>query len=105
MSDGDTVVEIAQISPDELQAIDEHRYYLSERAGFDVGRAAAISDWQANHARHWHWQKPHRELNEQMQDMLRHKWIESQKAGQDVGDGALLDWIRKHAAQWREKQR
>jgi hypothetical protein len=35
-------------------------------------------------------------------EILRHKWIESEKAGHDIGfEKALLDWIVKHRAAWR----
>jgi len=35
-------------------------------------------------------------------EILRHKWIESQKAGRDIGfDAALIDWIVHHRAAWR----
>ncbi len=35
-------------------------------------------------------------------EILRHKWIESEKAGHDIGfEKALLDWIVKHRAVWR----
>ena len=35
-------------------------------------------------------------------EILRHKWIESEKAGHDIGfEKALLDWIVKHRAGWR----
>lgn len=33
---------------------------------------------------------------EGLQEALRHKWIESQKKGYDLGDTALKDWFRKH---------
>ena len=40
-----------------------------------------------------------RELNE----VLKHKWIESEKAGRDVGfEFALMSWIRIHREDWRE---
>jgi len=33
---------------------------------------------------------------------LRHKWIESEKAGQDIGfEKALLDWVIKYRSAWR----
>jgi hypothetical protein len=36
-------------------------------------------------------------------EILRHKYIESEKAGYDVGfERALLDWIVKHRSDWRE---
>lgn len=28
--------------------------------------------------------------------VLRHKWIESEKAGRDLGEQAIYDWIRRH---------
>lgn len=39
-------------------------------------------------------------------EILRHKWIESEKAGQDIGfERALLDWIRHHRDKWRDSRR
>ena len=36
----------------------------------------------------------------------KHKWIESEKAGYDIGfEKALLDWIVKYRAQWREQRK
>jgi hypothetical protein len=29
-------------------------------------------------------------------EALRHKWIESEKAGRDLGDAAIVGWIRQH---------
>ena len=35
-------------------------------------------------------------------EILRHKWIESEKAGRDIGfDVARVDWIFHHRAGWR----
>lgn len=38
----------------------------------------------------------------QMDEMEKHRWLESEKAGQDVGKRAYFDWISKYARQWRE---
>lgn len=39
-------------------------------------------------------------------EILRHKWLESEKAGYDVGfELALIDWIRHHRTAWREQAR
>jgi hypothetical protein len=39
-------------------------------------------------------------------EILKHKWIESEKAGKDIGfERALLDWIVKHRSKWRERRR
>ena len=40
------------------------------------------------------------------EEILRHKWIESEKAGCDIGfERALIDWTRHHRARWRELRR
>jgi len=37
------------------------------------------------------------------EEIAKHKWIESQKAGYDLGIYACLDWIHRYAAKWREE--
>ena len=35
-------------------------------------------------------------------EILRHKWLESEKKGRDIGfERALLGWVRKHREGWR----
>lgn len=34
--------------------------------------------------------------DEAAEEARRHKWIESQKTGRDLGDHALRDWYRRH---------
>ena len=47
----------------------------------------------------------YKEFLAEREEILRHKWIESEKAGHDVGfEKALLDWIVKHRSSWREKR-
>ncbi|HUA67090.1 MAG TPA: DUF4032 domain-containing protein [Candidatus Saccharimonadales bacterium] len=44
----------------------------------------------------------YREFQAEREEILRHKWIESEKAGHDIGfERALTDWIIKHRANWR----
>ncbi len=44
----------------------------------------------------------YREFLAEREEILRHKWIESEKAGQDIGfEKALLDWIINHRSAWR----
>ncbi len=42
-------------------------------------------------------------LKAEIDEMKRHKWIESEKAGRDLGSAAIKDWIKKYAAIFREK--
>ena len=45
----------------------------------------------------------YREFQAEREEILRHKWIESEKAGHDIGfERALTDWIIKHRAVWRK---
>jgi len=45
----------------------------------------------------------YKEFQAEREEILRHKWIESEKAGHDIGfERALTDWIIKHRAKWRK---
>lgn len=45
----------------------------------------------------------YREFQAEREEILRHKWIESEKAGHDIGfERALTDWILKHRSKWRK---
>ncbi len=45
----------------------------------------------------------YREFQAEREEILRHKWIESEKVGHDIGfEQALTDWIIKHRASWRK---
>ena len=47
----------------------------------------------------------YREFQAEREEILRHKWIESEKAGRDIGfEQALTDWIIKHRARWRKNR-
>jgi hypothetical protein len=47
----------------------------------------------------------YKEFVAEREEILKHKWIESEKAGKDIGfEKALLDWMVKHRSNWREKR-
>ena len=47
----------------------------------------------------------YKEFLAEREEILKHKWIESEKAGADIGfEKALLDWIVKHRTNWRERR-
>jgi hypothetical protein len=47
----------------------------------------------------------YREFQAEREEILRHKWIESEKAGRDIGfEQALTDWIIKHRSSWRKNR-
>ena len=47
----------------------------------------------------------YKEFIAEREEILKHKWIESEKAGHDIGfEKALLDWIVKHRSSWRAQR-
>jgi len=48
---------------------------------------------------------PYKEFLVERQEVLCHKWIESEKVGYDIGfERALLDWTQKYRLAWRERR-
>jgi len=48
----------------------------------------------------------YQEFLAEREEILRHKWLESERLGHDIGfERALLDWIRKHRDGWRTARR
>ena len=47
----------------------------------------------------------YREFLAEREEILKHKWLESEKVGHDIGyDRAVLDWIMNHREKWRNRQ-
>ena len=48
----------------------------------------------------------YKEFLAEREEIMRHKWLESEKAGYDIGyDKSLLDWIMNHRDKWRKSYR
>lgn len=48
----------------------------------------------------------HREFLCEREEIMRHKWIESEKVGRDIGfDRALVNWVVHHRTKWRAARR
>ena len=47
----------------------------------------------------------YKEFLAERREILFHKWIESEKAGYDIGfERALIDWVVKYRSTWHEKR-
>ena len=47
----------------------------------------------------------YQEFLAEREEILKHKWLESERLGYDIGfERALLDWIVKHRSAWRERR-
>lgn len=50
--------------------------------------------------------KYYNEFLAEREEILKHKWLESEKAGHDIGfERALLDWVMNHRDKWRAARR
>lgn len=48
----------------------------------------------------------YQEFLAEREEILRHKWLESEKKGVDIGfEKALLDWIRHHRDDWKTSRK
>jgi len=48
----------------------------------------------------------YQEFLAEREEILRHKWLESERLGRDIGfERALLDWVRNHRDAWRASRR
>ncbi len=48
----------------------------------------------------------YREFQAEKEEILKHKWIESEKVGYDIGfERALVDWITQHRSAWNQVRR
>ena len=51
-------------------------------------------------------QSLYQEFLAEREEILRHKWIESEKAGHDIGfERALLNWVFRYRDSWRKSRR
>ena len=47
----------------------------------------------------------YQEFLAEREEILRHKWIESERLGYDIGfERALTDWIVRHRSKWRKNR-
>ena len=48
----------------------------------------------------------YKEFVAQREEILKHKWYESEKAGHDIGfSHALIDWALKYKSKWIKKRK
>ncbi len=94
-------MEREKLSKVECRAVERHWRHLAQVWRPDVTYEEALEDWLANHAEAWRVRRQERALEKQRQEMLKHKWIESEKARCDIGKQAYIDWIKRYAADWR----
>ena len=76
---------------------------MTETLSFLVSKGSEVMGTASTDTEHYFKNSAlYREFLAEREEILKHKWIESEKAGYDIGfEKALLDWIVKHRATWR----
>jgi phosphotransferase system HPr (HPr) family protein len=86
----------------ELKAIEEHKYYLSQRRGAEVTIEEATADFVQHFADAWRQEKLRRDNLEQRDEIEKHKYLRSLEEGRDIGkSSAAEEWCQKYAHIWR----
>lgn len=93
---------VKELSRAEKLAVERHRIRLCADRDCALSFEDALTDWMENHSAKWRQERHARMLAMEREEIMRHKWIESEKGNRDVGSEAVFDWIRKYAAIWRK---
>jgi phosphotransferase system HPr (HPr) family protein len=89
----------------ELQAIQDHKYFLSQKRGVEVTLEEAVADFIEHIAADWRREKLRRDNLDQRQEIERHKYFRSQEEGRDIGKStAAEEWCQKYAHIWRAER-
>ncbi|MEA2034152.1 MAG: hypothetical protein U9N40_01455 [Euryarchaeota archaeon] len=92
-----------RFSPEEWDAIKVHRYFLSRKFSRYIGIAEAVRSWVEDYALRWRGDRVKKAHLAQIDEIMKYKWIESEKAGCDLGREAVRDWIERYAGAWRRE--
>lgn len=89
-------------SREEWKSIQIHRYYLSQKWHRYFSIEEAVRSWLRDYSPEWREKQMKKSSEAQLQEIFKHKWIESEKAGCDLGAAAAKDWIKNYAQLWRQ---
>ncbi|MBA4387580.1 MAG: hypothetical protein C0404_06335 [Verrucomicrobia bacterium] len=93
------------LTPAELKAIEDHKFFLSQQRGYEVSIEESIEDFLATYLAIWNRSKASRDMSDQRSEIDKYKWIRSEQEKRDVGcHVAARDWIEQFAAIWRAER-
>jgi len=93
------------LSPAELKAIQDHKYFLSKTHNQEVSIEEAIVDFLNRYAEDWKREKLRRDNLEQLNEIEKHKYFRSIEEGKDVGrTRAAEEWCAAYARIWRAER-
>ncbi len=93
---------VQDLTPAELKAIEEHKYYMGLELGCEVSIEQALSDFIKKYREDWLRDKHEKDMQSQKMEIIKHKYFRSQEEGRDIGeDRAVDEWRKKYAKIWR----
>lgn len=91
------------LTPCELKAIEEHKYFMSLNLKREVSIDEAIEDFITNHMHTYQCYKQKADNEEQKKEVDKHKYLRSMEMGYDIGEHtAFQEWAQNFAQSWRE---
>lgn len=93
------------LSPAELKAIEDHKYFMSQEREYEVSIEEAINDFISNYKQAWIKEKLRRDNVEQIEEIKKYKDTRSQEAGYEINENdAAAEWGDTYAHIWREEK-
>lgn len=93
------------LTPADLRAVEDHKYFLSQQRGAEVSIEEAIEDFLKRFAEDWRKEKLRRDNLDQRSEIEKHKYFRSLEEGRDVGKAAAAEeWCQKYAHIWRAER-
>ncbi len=93
------------LSPAELNAVLKNLEEMEKAQKRKILFEEALADWMMNLGIAWARSKFNEDMEAQRKEIEKHRWIESEKAGKDIGASkAAEDWIAKYAPFWRRER-
>jgi len=93
------------LSEEERRAIEVHKWFLSQRAGRDVGWAFAVEDWRKHHQSEWRQSIRRFQLlcNTEQAKMIReYVTSKTEEGGGELSANAEEEWVTLYASEWRQ---
>jgi len=94
-----------ELTPAELKAIEEHKYFMSLQRGAEISIEEASADFLRHYAADWRRAKLLQDNQAQRQEIEKHRYLRSQAEGRDIGRAAAAqEWCGKYAHIWRAER-
>jgi len=93
------------LTPPELNAVLKHLEEMEKSEQRKILFEEALADWMKSISKAWERSKFNEDMEAQRKEIEKHRWIESEKAGKDIGASkAAEDWIANYAPIWRKER-